>query len=41
LTSAQLDSDAIQVTVSGGTVTLEGTVDNWLARDIAEDAMIA
>jgi osmotically-inducible protein OsmY len=36
--SAQLDSDAIAVSINGGTVTLVGTVDNWLAREIAEDA---
>jgi osmotically-inducible protein OsmY len=36
--SAELDSDAIKVSVTGGTVTLDGTVDSWLARDQAEDA---
>jgi osmotically-inducible protein OsmY len=35
---AELDSDAIRVSVSDGTVTLAGTVDSWAARDIAEEA---
>ena len=34
--SAELDSKAIQVAVADGTVTLEGTVDSWAARDQAE-----
>jgi osmotically-inducible protein OsmY len=36
--SAELDSDAITVTISDGAVTLDGTVDSWAARDRAEDA---
>lgn len=36
--SAELDSDSIRVSVSDGTVTLDGTVDSWMARDTAEDA---
>ena len=36
--NAELDSDAIQVSVDGGTVTLDGSVDSWSARDAAEDA---
>jgi osmotically-inducible protein OsmY len=36
--SAQLDSDTIRVSVNDGTVTLEGTVDSWAAREQAEDA---
>ncbi len=36
--SAELDSESIQVSVSDGTVTLDGTVDSWAARDSAEDA---
>jgi osmotically-inducible protein OsmY len=36
--SAELDSDSIQVSVSDGTVTLDGTVDSCTARDTAEDA---
>lgn len=39
--SANLDARSIQVDVSGGTVTLEGTVDSWSARDLAEDAVWA
>lgn len=36
--NAEIDSDAVRVNVSDGTVTLEGTVDSWSARDEAEDA---
>ena len=36
--NAELDSDSIRVSVSDGTVTLDGTVDTWSARDTAEDA---
>lgn len=36
--NAELDSNSIRVSVSDGTVTLEGTVDTWAARDTAEDA---
>jgi osmotically-inducible protein OsmY len=36
--NAELDSKSIRVSVSDGTVTLEGTVDTWAARDTAEDA---
>jgi osmotically-inducible protein OsmY len=36
--SAELDSNSIRVSVSDGTVTLDGTVDSWTARDTAEDA---
>ncbi len=37
--SAQLDSDAIAFGISDGTVTLEGTVDSWAARERAEAAV--
>jgi osmotically-inducible protein OsmY len=36
--NAVLDSKSIRVSVSDGTVTLDGTVDTWWARDTAEDA---
>ena len=36
--NAQLDSDAIRVSVDAGTVTLDGTVDSWPARYAAENA---
>jgi osmotically-inducible protein OsmY len=36
--NAELDSNSIRVSVSDGTVTLEGTVNTWAARDTAEDA---
>lgn len=36
--NAELDSKSIRVAVADGTVTLEGTVDTWSARDTAEDA---
>jgi osmotically-inducible protein OsmY len=36
--NAELDSDSIRVSVSDGTVTLDGTVDTWSARHTAEDA---
>lgn len=36
--SADLDAKSIRVNVSGATVTLDGTVDSWTARDLAEDA---
>ena len=36
--NAELDSKSIQVTVTNGTVALEGTVDSWAARDQAEQA---
>lgn len=36
--NAELDSNSIRVSVSDGTVTLDGTVDSWAARDTAEDA---
>jgi osmotically-inducible protein OsmY len=36
--NAELDSEAIDVSVNAGTVTLDGTVDSWSARDEAEDA---
>jgi len=36
--SAELDSDSVRVSVSGGTVTLDGSVDSWAAREAAEDA---
>lgn len=35
---ADLDSKSIRVSVTGGTVTLDGTVDSWTARDLAEGA---
>jgi len=35
---AQLESNAIRVSVSDGMVTLEGKVDSWLARDCATEA---
>jgi len=35
---AKIDSNAIRVSVSDGTVTLEGTVDSWAAHDTAQDA---
>lgn len=36
--SADLDARSVRVSVSGGAVTLDGTVDSWTARDLAEDA---
>lgn len=36
--SAELDSDAIRVSIADGTVTLDGTVDSWTAHDTADDA---
>ena len=36
--SAEIDSNAIDVSVSDGTVTLEGTVDSWMERQAAESA---
>jgi osmotically-inducible protein OsmY len=36
--SADLDSKSIRVSVTDGTVTLDGTVESWAARDHAEDA---
>jgi len=39
--SAELDSKSIRVAVTNGTVTLEGTVDSWAARDQAEGAVWA
>ena len=36
--NAELDSKTIQVSVEDGTVTLDGSVDSWSARDTAEDA---
>jgi osmotically-inducible protein OsmY len=39
--SAELDSKSIQVAVTNGTVTLDGTVDSWMARDQAEGAVWA
>jgi osmotically-inducible protein OsmY len=36
--SANLDSKAIRVSVYEGTVTLDGMVDSWTARDRAEEA---
>ena len=39
--SAELDSKSIQIAVANGTVTLEGTVDSWAARDQAKGAVWA
>src|SRR5215469_12966524 len=39
--SAEIDSESIRVAVANGTVTLEGTVDSWAARDQAEGAVWA
>jgi osmotically-inducible protein OsmY len=36
--NAELDSEDIRVSVDAGTVTLDGTVDSWRARDAAENA---
>jgi osmotically-inducible protein OsmY len=36
--NAELDSEAIRVSVDAGTVTLDGTVDSWAARYEAEEA---
>ena len=35
---AKADAKKIQVSVSGSTITLTGTVDNWIERDTARDA---
>ncbi len=35
---AELDGNAIRVSISDGMVTLEGKVDSWLARDCATEA---
>jgi osmotically-inducible protein OsmY len=37
--SADLDSNAITLSISDGAVTLEGTVDSWAARERAEEAV--
>ena len=36
--NADLDAKSIRVSVRDGTVTLDGSVDSWSARDAAEDA---
>jgi osmotically-inducible protein OsmY len=36
--SADLEGKSIQVSVTDGTVTLDGTVQSWSARDQAKDA---